>query len=213
MGSFNGLDLALALFLLFGLVHGIVRGFVWQVLRLVGLVAAILLARAFGEPLGDVIQTSVRDFGGSLNHMIAWSLIFLATIVVFAFLSRLVKGLVGKAELTGFDRLLGAGFGVIKMGVYSFLVLVLLQGWLIPEGELAEAPEPEPGSIQETLQEQCRTSRIIPVYDRFALLIKPVLPPTFLAKWTALVDWTEDQGRSIGDGSSPLVPSDARGDK
>ncbi len=204
MDSFNGLDVALGIFLLVGLVHGLVRGFVWQVVRLVGLVAGILLAGRFGEPLGDFIQTRVKDLGGSLNHVVAWSLVFLVTVIGFALLSKLVKGLVGKAELSGFDRILGGAFGVIKTGVYSFLVLVLMQGWLIPDGELAEVPEPEPGSVQARLQHECRTSRIIPVYDRFATLIKPILPPRFVEKWTALVDWTEDQGRSLGQGRLKL---------
>jgi len=214
MGFFNGLDIALSIFLLLGLIHGILRGFVWQVVRLVGLVAGILVARAFAQPFGDFIQTHVRDLGGSINHVVAWSLLFLVTVVIFSLLSRVVKGLVGKAELSGFDRLLGAGFGLVKAGVYSFLILVLLQGWIILDGgDLAEAPDPEPGSLQARFQDECRTSRIVPVYDRFALLIKPILPPSFVEKWTALVDWTEDQGRSIGDGSSPIAPKSDRSER
>ena len=62
--NLNSLDFGLAMFLLIGSLNGIFRGFVWQIIRLGGLLAAILLARGFSDPVSELIRTRLHDLGG-----------------------------------------------------------------------------------------------------------------------------------------------------
>ena len=108
-------DWALLAVLTLSVVIGLVRGFVFECLSLAGWVVAWFAAQ-WGAPW-VAARLPVSDPASALSHGAAFLLAFVAALVVWALLSRLVRMLIHATPLSIPDRLLGAGFGVLRGGV------------------------------------------------------------------------------------------------
>ncbi|MBF0132932.1 MAG: CvpA family protein [Magnetococcales bacterium] len=93
----------------------VIRGFVRELVALIGWIAAIFLSatfsKAFGERLGSWIHFSVN------LEYVASFLIFAAVLLVFALLGRWIKhGRAGRGGSLG-DRMGGLVFGLVRGGL------------------------------------------------------------------------------------------------
>ena len=108
-------DCVLLTVLLLSVVVGLVRGFVFEVMSLAGWVVAW-----FGTPYA-VRELAPRLPFGTPDSMAGWAvgyvLCFVAMLLVWALLARLVRLLLHATPLSIPDRLLGAGFGLVRGGV------------------------------------------------------------------------------------------------
>ncbi len=99
-------------------------GFVKEALSLVTWVAAFVIARLFAPSmstlLDDFISTPSVRIGG------AFILVFVATLMVGAILNNLIGLLVQATGLSGTDRVLGVGFGVVRGGLIVVVLAALL---------------------------------------------------------------------------------------
>lgn len=123
MGDFATADLVLVGLVLISAVFGGTRGFMKEVLSLGIWSAALLLALAFGKPLGGAIL----DANPKLQAGVGFALVFLAVLVAGALVQRLVHSLVETTGLTGTDRVLGLVFGAARGGVVVLFALVMLR--------------------------------------------------------------------------------------
>lgn len=119
-------DIALAGVLLLSVIVGIVRGFVFELLSLVGWIAAWFAAQWFAPVVAP--HTPVGASGSALNHGAAFAITFVAALIVWALVSRLVRLLLHATPLSGVDRLLGAVFGLIR-GVVLLLAVTTVIGF------------------------------------------------------------------------------------
>ncbi len=94
---------------------GVVRGFVFEVLSLVGWVVAWFAAQ-WGSPL-LAPHVPVGTPGSGLNAGVAFGLAFAGALLAWALLARLIRLLIHATPLSIPDRLLGAGFGALRGGV------------------------------------------------------------------------------------------------
>lgn len=108
-------DWALLAVLAVSVLVGVVRGFVFEVLSLAGWIVAWFAAQ-WGSPLLGP-QLPVGAPGSALNAGAAFALAFVAALVAWALLARLVRLLIHATPLSVPDRLLGAGFGALRGGV------------------------------------------------------------------------------------------------
>ena len=108
-------DWALLSVLAVSVVIGLVRGFVFECLSLAGWVVAWFAAH-WGAPW-VAARLPVSDPASALSHGAAFLLAFVAALVVWALLSRLVRMLIHATPLSVPDRLLGAGFGALRGAV------------------------------------------------------------------------------------------------
>lgn len=99
---------------------GLVRGVVFELLSLAGWLVAWFAALWGAPQLAPLLPLGAP--GSALNHGAAFGLAFLATLVVWSLLARLVRLLVHATPLSAIDRLLGAGFGLLR-GVLLLLAL------------------------------------------------------------------------------------------
>lgn len=119
------LDIGLLAFLLLSVVVGLMRGFVFELLSLAGWFAAYFVA-LYGTPwFQDWIH--VGEAGSRLNYAATFACVFLVSLVVWSVAARLVRALIRATPLSPFDRLLGAGFGLVR-GVVVLLIAALLIG-------------------------------------------------------------------------------------
>lgn len=106
-------------------VLGLWRGFIREVLALVGWIVAGVIAVLFAA---DIAVVMPADFATPLvRHLLAAALIFVLVLVVAALAAALLSKLVRAVGLGPLDRTLGGMFGFVRGGVIV-LIAVLLAG-------------------------------------------------------------------------------------
>jgi membrane protein required for colicin V production len=109
------IDWALLAVLALSVAVGLWRGFVFELMSLAGWLVAWFAAQWFAPQAAAHLP--VGTAGSALNLAAAFTLCFLAAIVAWALLARLVRLLVRATPLSVADRALGAGFGLLRGAV------------------------------------------------------------------------------------------------
>lgn len=127
-GGLRWLDIVgLGIVVLF-LVLGAMRGLWWQLVRLLGLIAAIAVARALAPRLSPQVLEWFPSLGIRVAHGLAWSLVFFTGLLVVALIGRLGRAGIEAAELSGLDRFGGAVAGALSgILIHAALLLCLCQ--------------------------------------------------------------------------------------
>jgi membrane protein required for colicin V production len=118
--SWNAVDLAMLAVLLLSLAVGAWRGLVFELMSLVGWFAAYLAAQWASPSVAPHLPIGAP--GSAIQHAAAFAATFIAALLVWGLLSRLLKMLIHATPLGLIDRLLGAAFGVLR-GVVLLLVV------------------------------------------------------------------------------------------
>ena len=113
-------DLAMLALIALSAIVGAVRGLTFEVLSLLGWVAAWFAAVWLGPLLAPHLPIGTP--GSPLNGLAAFACAFLIVLVLWGLGARAVSALVRKTLLRPVDRLLGAVFGLAR----AVLVLVVL---------------------------------------------------------------------------------------
>lgn len=123
--GFNIVDLAFLVVAAFFLIRAILRGFVREILGLVGLVAAIFASALLYQPLGELLER-LSGFQAQWWPAVGFALVLAVVFAVFVYLGYGLSRLIHQGPFSGLDRLLGAGVGLIKGLLVSYLLLNLL---------------------------------------------------------------------------------------
>ena len=126
-------DVGLLAFLALSMLVGVMRGFVFELLSLAGWFAAYFAAR-WGTPSVQP-HIPVGPPGSALNYGVAFACVFIAALVVWGLVSRLVRALIRATPLSPVDRVLGAGFGVLRA-----LVVLLIAATVVGMSPFATSP-------------------------------------------------------------------------
>jgi membrane protein required for colicin V production len=118
-------DAALLAVLAVSVVVGILRGFVFEVLSLVGWIAAWFAAQWFAPVAAPYVPVGVP--GSALNLGVAFALVFVLALIVWAIAARLIRLLIQATPLSVPDRGLGALFGALR-GVVLLLAVAAVVG-------------------------------------------------------------------------------------
>ncbi|MDF1700769.1 MAG: CvpA family protein [Planctomycetota bacterium] len=120
-------------------IRGAMKGFAWQLVRTIGLIAGLWGATRFYEPVGDWLDERL-PVPEMTTPVIAWLGIMAATILVFGFLAFIVKGAVKSVNLGGLDRVLGFVLGGVMALTFAAIAFVLW-GHFAGEDELHDTLE------------------------------------------------------------------------
>jgi membrane protein required for colicin V production len=131
--AWNGFDLAMLVVVLLSTIVGAWRGVVFELMSLLGWFAAYFAAQWLTLAVAPQVPLGVP--GSPLNHAAAFALIFVAALIVWALLARLLRALIHAALLGSFDRMLGAVFGALRG-----LVLLLAVAAVITRTPWVELP-------------------------------------------------------------------------
>jgi membrane protein required for colicin V production len=119
------LDIAvLAVCALFAL-RGALRGFVWQAVRLVALFAALWGASACDDPLAERLRAWFPALPPASVPFVAWGAVFVALLLLGAWVAHLARNLIQRADLTSMDRVAGCVLGAATGLFFATLLLVV----------------------------------------------------------------------------------------
>jgi membrane protein required for colicin V production len=119
----NELDVGVIGIVLVSLLIGLWRGFLYEALSLLGWPIAFVLSRFLSgsvAPLLPIAQEAVRITA-------AYALVFVAALIAWVILTKLISGMMKSKAVVWTDRLMGGLFGVLRGGLVV-LVLVWFAG-------------------------------------------------------------------------------------
>ena len=108
-------DWALLAVLVLSVAVGLWRGLLFEVLSLVGWLAAYVVAQFAGPVFAPWLP--VGQPGGALNQATGFMAAFVVALLVWALLARLLRTLMHATPLQLADRVLGAVFGLLRGAV------------------------------------------------------------------------------------------------
>ena len=105
-------------------IRGAMKGFAWQLVRTIGLIAGLWGATRFYAPVGEWLdeRTPILELA---TPVVAWVGILAVSILVFGFFAWIVKGAVKKVNLGGLDKVLGFLLGGVMALAFAAIAFVL----------------------------------------------------------------------------------------
>ena len=174
--KFSLLDWLLLAILLYSIAISWFKGFVREVLGLITVLVAVLLAAWFYRGVGRLFKDVVRTENIAL--FFGFSLIFVMTLVAGFVVIWLVTKFMKFAKLQWADRLLGAAFGFIRGWVISAAILLALTAF-------------------EIQTERLKGSELVPYFlpgSRVMAVMTPYeMKAKFLVGYRALERWWREQ--------------------
>jgi membrane protein required for colicin V production len=123
MTHFSAYDWIVLLVLLLSMAVGLLRGVIRELASIVSWAGAFVAARQLAEPLAGHFERSIEN--GALRLSLAFIVVFVVTLIVIGLLGQWIAQAARKVGLRPLDRVLGAGFGLVR-GALILIVLVLL---------------------------------------------------------------------------------------
>lgn len=105
----------------------VLRGFLREVLGLVGWISAFILASRFSGELAHYLDHWIHQ--PDVLNMAAFLLIFLVVLLLFGVLGRLLRHLASQVGLTLTDRFFGLCFGLARGTLIVWIGVVLFQSF------------------------------------------------------------------------------------
>ena len=122
--AFGWIDWLLLAVLALSVAVGLWRGLVFEVLSLVGWVAAYIAAQVLAPVVAPMLPVGTP--GGALNLGAAFAVVFVLALIVWALASRLVRLVIHATPLQLIDRVLGGGFGLLRGAVLLLAVVTVV---------------------------------------------------------------------------------------
>jgi len=124
LNDIGWVDWALLAVLLASVVVGLVRGLVFEVLSLLGWVAAFVAAQAWSAQVA--LHVPVGAPGSALNHGAAFAIVFVLALIGWMLAAKLIRLIVHATPLTLIDRTLGGVFGFVRALVLLLAVAMVV---------------------------------------------------------------------------------------
>ncbi|WP_439107035.1 CvpA family protein [Congregibacter sp.] len=132
LGLFNGFDWVVVVIVALSALLSLWRGFVREAISLAGWVVAFILANLLAVTVADQIGDLIANRTG--RYIVAWSLVFVLTLVASSLSAKLFASLVKASGLGVLDRLLGSVFGILR-GALIVMALVFVVREIVPKSE------------------------------------------------------------------------------
>ena len=107
------------------------RGFVREAFSLLAWITASWVGWNFREPMSAMLTDYVEV--PSVRMLVAFGLLFLATLLIGALVNYLLVQLIQKTGLSGTDRILGLVFGLARGVVIISLILIAASHTALPQ--------------------------------------------------------------------------------
>lgn len=124
----NGLDIAIVCILGFTIVRGIMTGLMQSISGFIGSIAGFYAAYFYYPKLADFLSKWLEP--GNTLKIISFFIIFTIVLLVITIIGRIMKWLMKIAFLGWVDRLGGGVIGLLKGGILSAVLIIVLTTFL-----------------------------------------------------------------------------------
>jgi len=124
MSNLGWVDLVFVGILLLSIIVGLMRGLVFEVLSLLGWLAAYVAAQWLAPSLGPHLP--VGRAGSALNQAAAFACMFVLALIVWGLAARVLRMVVRATPLSPVDRALGATFGLARALVVMLAITTVV---------------------------------------------------------------------------------------
>jgi membrane protein required for colicin V production len=118
----NWLDILLAIILLLSMLGGLRKGFSREIIGLAAALIGLLLAAQFYRMAGQSLKQYIPQ--ESLSSVAGFLIIFFGVLIAGSILSSIVRKILQSAGLSTIDRLLGAGYGLLRGSLLAMAIIV-----------------------------------------------------------------------------------------
>jgi membrane protein required for colicin V production len=126
-------DTTILALLVVGALLGAWSGLVGQLARILCMGASIYGSVLLHEPITNFLrERALQDANIVVVRIVAYFAVFASTYLILHCVMRLARAAVREAELEGFDRLLGALFGAVKMTILLSVICLGLANFHHP---------------------------------------------------------------------------------
>lgn len=133
--ALNWVDYTILAIFLISMLLGLARGFVKEIISLIAIIAGFFLATTFAHPLANALShltnsTTTAQSSSVASYVaiaVAYTLIFLGTILVGGIINIIFNAAIKGGSLSFGNRLLGAGFGLLRGFIFSIVIIFLVQ--------------------------------------------------------------------------------------
>ncbi|WP_051206252.1 CvpA family protein [Oceanospirillum maris] len=143
-------DWAILAILLLSAFFGGMRGMVRELISLSSWIAAILIAYAFGPKVSELFIGYIDN--ETIRSGVGFALTAIIVVIIGSLLAKVAGTLVSATGLSGFDRILGFIFGVVR-GIAILIVLTAIVS-LLPVNESGWWSESQFIPLLEDLRDQ-----------------------------------------------------------
>jgi membrane protein required for colicin V production len=126
ISGMNWTDIAIIAVIGLSCLFGLWRGLIREVFSLVTWVAALIIARLYSSTLAPLLNGVFE--GETTRYVAAFTLLFIATIIVGALVTHALSKILTLAGLKFTDRLLGGVFGAARGGIIVMLLIFVFSG-------------------------------------------------------------------------------------
>jgi membrane protein required for colicin V production len=143
-GVLTTVDLIVIALVLVSMAVGFWTGFVWQFVRIAGLVASVWVSWLYHPVVAQYLGTEMPE---ALRMVIGAAAVFIAALLVCYLLAFLFRDLINTLKPEMPDRILGAVFGMFKgVMLVGFIAFVVIR-FLGPENPVRERVEGSKGAV------------------------------------------------------------------
>ena len=121
---FNGADWLIVTVLSISGLVSLLRGFVREAISLLAWVLAFAIAISMSGKLAILLEGQIAVL--ELRMIVAFLILFVSVLFVAGMVNRLLAALLKISGLSGIDRVLGMGFGVLRGVIVVLAVLVIV---------------------------------------------------------------------------------------
>ena len=127
----NFLDVILVLPLLFAAWWGFSKGLIIEIASLLAIILGVFGAWLLADKTAAYLSNSL-DYHTSYLHLVAFLISFIGIVVGVYFMAKVMEGIVAITGLGIANRIAGAVFGILKMGIIlSGLIFILNEHYLM----------------------------------------------------------------------------------
>ncbi|MBZ9777766.1 CvpA family protein [Psychroflexus sp. CAK8W] len=151
----NMIDIVLGIFLLLGFIRGFQKGFIVELAGIVALLAGIFGGIKYGYFAEGYLE-NWTDWTVSSIEIASFFIVFIGIVVLVSILAKILTTIVHSIALGLINRIFGALFGVIKMGLF-ILIILLIFDYINGEGRFISGTKLQESVIVSTIRELSST--------------------------------------------------------
>lgn len=153
--NMNVIDIILGILLLLGFIRGFQKGFIIELAGIVALLAGIFGGLEYGY-IAEHYLEKWTDWSTSGIEIAGFFIVFISIVILVSIVAKILTTIVHSIALGLINRIFGALFGVIKTGLFIFILLLIFD-YINGNGRFVSETKLEDSIVVTTIRELSST--------------------------------------------------------